>query len=99
MGEGGLPTGGGLPTVGRGEGLPNVLTSSSGQCSGRYASYWNEFLLSYAVEAFLGHLIISLQSKFANRIASSHPTGTIQLSILPLLGQDVTYLCEQVKLK
>ena len=28
-----------------GSGYPPVLTSSGGHCSGRYASYWNAFLL------------------------------------------------------
>ena len=35
--------GGGLPPVKSGYSL--VLTSSGGHCSGRYASYWNAFLL------------------------------------------------------
>ena len=32
-------------SVPRGSSYPPVLTSSGGQCSGRYASYWNAFLL------------------------------------------------------
>ena len=35
--EGNLPPGGVCP--------PSVLTSSGSNCSGRYASYWNAFLL------------------------------------------------------
>ena len=38
-GLGSLPAGGGLPPN------PPVLTSSGGHCSGRYAFYWNAFLL------------------------------------------------------
>ena len=40
---GGLPPGGG--------GLPNtpVLTSGGSHCSGRYACYWNAFLLCYEI--------------------------------------------------
>ena len=41
----------GLRVLGSRE-VPPVLTSSTGHCSGRYASYWNAFLLHFYGEKF-----------------------------------------------
>ena len=56
---GGLPLGGSLPPGGlplEEVGIPLVLTPSGGHCSGRYASYWNAFLLAVTFSSIYGML-------------------------------------------
>ena len=50
-------------------GLPPVLTSSGGHCSGRYASYWNAFLFP---KRFVSLLLVKNKQALRSRSLSCH---------------------------